>query len=641
MASYGSLSVPATTRSTHSSSITSRDDEASSENTPLLLSSNRFQSPRHTDESPAGTIAHGDEHSELLSVLSITGAPPIGIEVEAIPPIACSPDENGDTTLPRDDTLRYRPGSVNGDGETSEMSFHGGISKGQFWVIFCGILLANFLGAFDGTIMASTHTSVTSDFKASELASWLSTSFLLTATSFQPLYGRLSDVLGRKPPFIFSCLVFTISTLWCARAQNIYSFIAARAVCGLGAGGMMTMGAIVLSDLLPIEIRGTYQSINNLAWGLGGVLGAATGGAIADAWGWRATFGLQVPFGVICVIVLFVTMPSRDKADSATALWDRFKDFDFAGSFYLTTGLMFLILGMNLGGNVLPWSDWKILASLCIGLVLANLLVRTEAKAISPVMPLKLLASSRGLIIFNNFFSMAIINAVLFNLPLYFQAVRLESATQAGSRLLIPAIMNSASGVVTGLIITRIQRFDLTFYIGGILMVVGCFLYTIIPRELPSWAYFFFLVPCHFGSGFVFPSALLGILAMSTQTDQAVVTSTLIMLRSLGGVMGVAMSSLIVQNFLLVFLNENVTGVDREEVIERARTSVQSIFHLKGEQLRQVTDSYNSALQLCFVFIFAMSLVAGLLIAKLDLPRLPGKKRANGRMDKVMCHVGE
>jgi len=101
--------------------------------------------------------------------------------------------------------------------------------------------MANFIAAFDSTIMASTHTSITSTFQASELASWLSTSFLLTSTSFQPLYGRTSDVIGRKIPFVFSCLVFTTATLWCALAQSMMSFIAARAVCGIGAGGMITM----------------------------------------------------------------------------------------------------------------------------------------------------------------------------------------------------------------------------------------------------------------------------------------------------------------------------------------------------------------------------------------------------------------
>jgi len=105
-------------------------------------------------------------------------------------------------------------------------------------------------------------------------------------------------------------------------------------------------------------------------------------------------------------------MPPRDATDSAIGLWERFRDFDFAGSFYLTTGLVFLILGMNLGGNVLPWGDWRVLSSLCIGFVLGNLLVRAEAKAVSPVMPLKLLASSRGLIVFNNFFNVAVICAV-------------------------------------------------------------------------------------------------------------------------------------------------------------------------------------------------------------------------------------
>ena len=168
----------------------------------------------------------------------------------------------------------------------------------------------------------------------------------------------------------------------------------------------------MLSDLLPIEIRGTYQAVSNLAWGLGAVLGAASGGSIADAFGWRATFELQVPFGVACVVVLYMTMPPRDKTGPAIAMWDRFRDFDFAGSFYLTTGLMFLILGMNLGGNVLPWGDWKVISSLGIGFVLANLLVRAQAKAVTPVLPLQLLASSRGQIVFNNFLNFAAVNAV-------------------------------------------------------------------------------------------------------------------------------------------------------------------------------------------------------------------------------------
>jgi hypothetical protein len=110
--------------------------------------------------------------------------------------------------------------------------------------------------------------------------------------------------------------------------------------------------------------------------------------------------------------VLYSTIPNRKNTEAAHALWDRFRDFDFTGSIFLTTSLTFLILGMNLGGNIFPWSDWRVASSLAIGLVLGALLLRAEMKAISPVMPLRLLRSSRGLVVFNNFLNIAMVNAV-------------------------------------------------------------------------------------------------------------------------------------------------------------------------------------------------------------------------------------
>ncbi|KAA8902961.1 major facilitator superfamily transporter [Sphaerosporella brunnea] len=552
---------------------------------------------------------------------------PVGPTAEPILALAIEPDENGDLRLPRDESLGYMA-KDDDDEETGEFRFHGGVSSYQFWMIFAGIMSANFVAAFDGTIMASTHTSITSSFNASELASWLSTSFLLTATSFQPLYGRISDVVGRKGPFVFSCFVFTAATLWCALAPDIMSFIAARAVCGFGAGGMVTMGAIVLSDLCPLEVRGTYQSINNLAWGVGGVLGAASGGALADYFGWRWSFGLQVPFGIFCMIVLYCTIPDRtDPGASASTLWERFKDFDFMGSFFLTTSLTFLILAMNLGGNIFPWSDWRVILALVIGVVMFVLLLRVEMRTVSPVMPLRLLRSSRGLVVFNNFLNNAMVNAVIFNLPLYFQGVRLESAAQAGGRLLIPALTSTFSGVATGLIITRLQRLDVTFYAGEILMLIGSVLLTLMPRDLPYWGYFLFLVPCHLGNGFVMPSSLMSTLTMSTQADQAVATSTLIMWRSLGGVLGIASSSLIVQNFLAVFLKAEITGPNKEELIEKVRKNVQSIFDLDPAVQAQVTKSYEAALRICFVYIAVAMLISALLVVKVSFPVLPGRRK--------------
>ena len=125
--------------------------------------------------------------------------------------------------------------------------------KRRFWLIFSGILATYFLSCFDGTVMASSHPVITSHFHSSNSASWLSTAFLLTSTAFQPVVGRLSDSLGRKPPYLFTMTVFALATVWCALAQSMASFIAARALCGFGAGGMMAVGTIIISDLVPIE----------------------------------------------------------------------------------------------------------------------------------------------------------------------------------------------------------------------------------------------------------------------------------------------------------------------------------------------------------------------------------------------------
>lgn len=137
--------------------------------------------------------------------------------------------------------------------DSNASPYLGGVSVARFWIIFIGIEVAYFIACFDSTIMASSHPVITSYFGSSNSASWLSTAFLLTSTAFQPFLGGLSDAVGRKGPYVITMALFLVSTLWCTLAGSMTSFIIARAVCGAGAGGMMTLGSIIISDLVPIE----------------------------------------------------------------------------------------------------------------------------------------------------------------------------------------------------------------------------------------------------------------------------------------------------------------------------------------------------------------------------------------------------
>ncbi|KAH8201120.1 hypothetical protein TruAng_004747 [Truncatella angustata] len=287
----------------------------------------------------------------------------------------------------------------------------------RFVVIFLSIMLGNFVAIFDGTIMASSHPVITSYFHSSNSASWLSTAFLLTSTAFQPLLGRLSDSFGRKPLYVATMAIFAAATAWCGLADSMEIFILARAVCGLGAGGMMALGTIIISDLVPIERRGTYQSYVNVVYGLGSAAGAALGGLMADTLGWRWEFGVQVPAIILCLVAAIALIPADigllGKRDT---FMEAMRAFDFKGSILLTTSTTFLILGLNLGGNILPWSHPFVIASLIIFIICFPACLWAESRAKLPIMPLDLLRSApRANMIFSNFLGSFLLNAILFN----------------------------------------------------------------------------------------------------------------------------------------------------------------------------------------------------------------------------------
>ncbi|KAK0664808.1 Multidrug resistance protein fnx1 [Lasiodiplodia hormozganensis] len=509
-----------------------------------------------------------------------------------------------------EEAVLSEPAPEDESNRSNDSPYLGGVSVTKFWLIFGGVLLQYFVACFDSTLMASSHPVITSYFKSSNSASWLSTAFLLTSTAFQPLLARVSDTIGRRPIYLFSLVMFVITTAWCALAQSIGSFIAARAFCGLGAGGVLAMGSILTNDMVPIEIRGNYQAYINLFFGLGQACGAAFGGFLCDTLGWRWTFGIQIPVQLLILVAAAIIMPNtlgpNLAKNSDKSAFQHIKTFDLLGSLLLTISAAFMILGLNLGGNVLSWKHPFVITSLCISILAGFFLIRVEGKAGRPVMPLAMLFTApRGNLVFSNFFSSIGSNTVIFNAPLYFQAVKLDSASQSGFRMAAPSLAVMICGVSSGFIMTYTRRMKELIVGGSLIALVGSICLTIMWDGIPTWLATVFVVP----------------------EDQAVMTSTLSLFRSLGTVFGVSISSLIVQNALSVNLERYVTGPEKQEIILRVRKSVRAIFDLTQEHRMEVIRSYEHSLRYVFASAIVLFVIVNALVIPIKLPRLGNRKR--------------
>lgn len=494
------------------------------------------------------------------------------------------------TAVPTEDTplLGHENDSKDAAPDYSQDIPYKDIDGEHFRPLFACILLAYILCTFDSTLMASSHPSITSYFHSSNAASWLSTVFYLSSTVSLPVFGRISDTLGRRPVYLFSMALFGVTTAWCGLAQSMGSFIAARAACGLGAGGVLALSNILLSDVIKIEYRGIYQSYLNMAYSLGNGLGAAGGGLLCDYLGWRAAFGIQIPPILAFMVLAYFSIPSGLGPDIAASegkgSWNAFKSFDTLGAFTITVTVSALILGINLGGNEFPWTHPIVISSLIVFGLSAVALIWIETRAARPVLPIPLLSSiPLGNLMWSNFFGSIVTNTVLFNFPLLQQSVRQVSPTVAGLYLLSPLIGVSISSVFTGYFIKTTRRLKPMMVIGVLFMLIGPILVSCLTLPgIPHWSIILLNPWTSIAQGFHFPATTVAVLALSSTEEQAVVTTTLSLMRNLGSILGVALSSWILQNVLPFYLERKISAAEpiKRQIIESVRKSVRSIGQL-------------------------------------------------------------
>jgi MFS family permease len=260
--------------------------------------------------------------------------------------------------------------------------------------IFCNV----FLSGFDGTITASTYVVIGSDFNTANTISWLTTSYLITTTAFQPLYGRFSDILGRRACFFIATITFLLGCLGCGLAPGIIVLNLMRGLMGVGGGGLVTMSTIINSDIIPLRNRGMYHAVQNGLLGFGAICGASLGGFIADTVGWRWCFLCQIPVSLTGLTIGYFVItnppplragPEEEGGERRRSLW---RQIDFSGAFLLVLGLSSQLTALSLGGNRYPWSDLRVILCFVTSFVILAIFVWVEmhTKAL-PIMPMHML----------------------------------------------------------------------------------------------------------------------------------------------------------------------------------------------------------------------------------------------------------
>ncbi|KAN0097740.1 Major facilitator superfamily domain containing protein [Tylopilus felleus] len=501
-------------------------------------------------------------------------------------------------------------------------------SRADFFWIVSGLWSAVFLGALDGTVVATLVSPIGSYFNKSEQSSYLGTSYLLSVCCFTPLYGRLSDILGRKGAMLLALTLFGSGTIACGIAPSMETLILARAIAGMGGGGVMTVTSVAITDLVPLKHRGLYQGMTNILFGLGSGLGGPIGGWINDTWGWRAAFLSQAPLLLVSfvLVALKVNIKLPDLVASE-GTYSKLSRIDFLGSFTLVVSVACMLSAFSIKTTEeLPWSHPLIWGLLTVSIIFGVSFVYVEARwAPYPVMPLRLISQRTPLAVaLANFMASMTAFSMLYNLPLYFSAARLNSSTGAGLHLLPHSVALSTGSVLAGWWMRKTGKLYSLTLASAVLCIIASVLVASWNDNTSTLHLWLDIVPQGFGMASLITTTLIAMIASVYKEDMAVATGITYLFRTTGQVLGVSLSGALLQSVLLDQLKKRITGPGSSDIIEEIRHSISSIPDLAPSHRKAAIESYATALRVVFISHIAINILVFIACIPIEEHSLPG-----------------
>ncbi len=409
--------------------------------------------------------------------------------------------------------------------------------------VFGALFLALWLAALDQTVVSTALPTMAGDLGGLGYLSWVVTAYLLTSTVAGPLYGKFGDLYGRKIMLQVAIAVFLVGSALCGIAQNMLQLILFRALEGIGGGGLIVVTIAVIGDLIPPRERGRYQGFFGAVFGVATIVGPLVGGFLVDHLSWRWIFYINLPVGVLALVVIALVLPSP-----ATR---RRHEIDYAGAVLLTTALSAIILFTGLGGTVFPWTSPVVLGLIAVSAGATAAFVAVETRAREPILPLALfadrnfaVASAVGLIV-----GLSLFGAVTF-LPIYLQVVKGVSPTASGLVMTPMMLGMLVTSVLSGRLISRFGRYKLFPILGTATMTFGLGALALLSETSDVWQTSIDALWLGLGMGMVMQVLIIAVQNSVDYKHLGVATSGTMLFRSLGGALGVALFGAIFANRL-------------------------------------------------------------------------------------------